>query len=1137
MAEPSLELLTVVLIDQRERWRNGDKPSVETYLRKIPELGSDRNDLLDFIYQEVLLREESGDAPSVDEYIRRFPDLNQDLRQQFEVHAALPAEGPLPAAAKEEEALPRIDGFVISEPIGRGSFGAVYRAWERSLNRTVALKVPHELSEPGKLERERFLAEAHSAARLTHPNIVQIHAVGSASGRSYFCLEYVEGGTLADFLNRRPQPFRESAELMATLAEAVHYAHLCQVVHCDLKPGNVLLQHRSEEMRRRNTSTEATTASTSTGLADYQPKIADFGLARRLDAEAGIEMDHLSGTLPYMAPEQLSRNSGKIGPATDIYGLGAILYEMLTGRPPFVGDSQLQVYLQARDESPTSVKAIRPDVPPDLQAICEKCLARKPEDRYPSALALSEDLKRFVDGREVSVRPLPFWERANRWRRRNPLSASLIGLLIVGSILSFAVVTSKMLQAQQAERSERQRADELDAALYLNQFLRAFQSWQNRDVVRAKAALQETNPTRRSFEWNYLQRLLNDGRDQWPTTQKEVGYLTYSPDGKSAAVADRMESVQIIDALTGKLQRTISGHTIRLSIPVFSPDGTQLASAGMDKSQSFARIGDVKTGAETKKFGPLNGAGLAVAFQENGKKLLTVSMNESLLSFATKPLEIDVWDIATGRRLSTIKGPPTHSSIGAPRVILSGDGRYFAWIPDGMAALAFRKKPTVHLGETSTGKILQTWESKSGLVRSVFNPDGTRIAILSDDGSVVIRNVADGRVLLNLKGHSDAVFSAAFSTNGKLLATGSRDQSIIVWDAESGARLNTFRGHTDIVWGIAFSPDGQSLLASAESGTLSRWKMGARNVAAVAVAPAITEVVLSPDAQDVITAHLGKTTQFRDWALPTHPVMLKRDFADIAISQDGSRMAAIDSTGKLWLTPSGKPLTDLTVLETTSPLNAAGSNALAWFADSKRLAVVLPDKVSINIIDAGTGKVLAKFVTPHNRINALATRDDHQQIAVLGFEDSTVTLWNPATGLRIRSITAAAPIRSLAYRPASHELATIPMQGRTSDVWNTNTGERRLTVAGHKFQITCLVFTPDGKRLITGSNDRTVKVWDAESGTELLTLEDATHGIRQVAFSSDGGFLAAGSGAIEDLFNGELLVWDASLAPALKPNK
>jgi hypothetical protein len=364
-------------------------------------------------------------------------------RAQAELDALFPPmTGPnptLPAPPSGEIPLPVIPGYEVQAVLGVGGMGVVFRARDLRLGRIIALKMALTGAYAGPRERERFQREAEAVAGLCHANIVQIHEVGDHQGQPYFTMEFVDGGSLAQKLAAAPQSVRWAAELVATLAEAVSVAHRAGIVHRDLKPGNILL------------TTEGT------------PKISDFGLARRLKREGDLTWTGTTvGTPSYMAPEQASNTTGPVGPATDVYGLGAILYEMLTGRPPFCAESPLETVRQVLSEEPAPPSRLNPQVPRDLETICLKCLRKEPQRRYTSAAALAEDLRRYLLGQVVEARPVGPLERAGKWMRRNQWVASLSAAAVLALVAGTVVSLLFAFEARQQESLAIDRAGELE---------------------------------------------------------------------------------------------------------------------------------------------------------------------------------------------------------------------------------------------------------------------------------------------------------------------------------------------------------------------------------------------------------------------------------------------------------------------------------------------------------------------------------------------------------------------------------------------------------------------------------------------------------------------------------------------------
>ena len=443
------EILAVLRVDQSERFRLGQWVRVETYLDAVPAFRDHREQALDLIFAEYLLREEMGQRPALEEYLLRFPQYAQELKLQLELHQALGTQSQSPSSRTqgiatqldrwpvesgvESEGLLEITGYTVLGVLGRGGMGVVYRAWQQDLNRSVAIKMVHGGAQASPAILARFRVEAEAVARLKHPNLVQIHGIGQQAGSPYLVLELVEGDSLAQRLAGTPQPVAMAAGLVETLARAIHAAHQQGVVHRDLTPANVLL------------------------TAEGIPKITDFGLAKLLigGGDLRTHTGELLGTPSYMAPEQAASRHHAISAATDVYALGAILYELLTGRPPFKAESPLETSRQVLTDEPLAPSRLRPKLPRNLETICLKCLGKEPAQRYASALELAEDLRRFQEGRSIVARPVGSAERLRKWVKRQPAVAALLavsGVALVAGVVGLGAVAGIQARANSALR-------------------------------------------------------------------------------------------------------------------------------------------------------------------------------------------------------------------------------------------------------------------------------------------------------------------------------------------------------------------------------------------------------------------------------------------------------------------------------------------------------------------------------------------------------------------------------------------------------------------------------------------------------------------------------------------------------------
>jgi len=435
------------LAEQVRDWMRGECKPAKDYLIRQPSLLGHADAMIELINQEIVLRRRRGETPRLEDYLSDFPELSGPLSHLFDVHNAIslpvsvhatPAVPMVPDETSEDGAIagaPRISGYRIERVLGSGGMGIVYLAVDLALDRKVALKVLRHGVHDGLEQRGRFEREAAAAAKCQHPNLVQIFEVGECHGEFYLALEYVEGGTLAKAMAGLPQPPRLAAGLVEKLARAIEHVHSRGVIHRDLKPANVLITPEGE------------------------PKITDFGLARLDDSSTRTEVGTLLGTLAYMAPEQASGGPVEVGALADVHALGAILYEALTGRPPYRGDTPEKTLQKILFEDVAPPSNLQPEIPRDLEAICLKCLEKAPNHRYATAVELAEDLRRFLDGRPIVARPVTLWERSWRWCRRNPKLATVSAALaatVLAAVSAFVGMTYRHNVQLRAEISRTQ---------------------------------------------------------------------------------------------------------------------------------------------------------------------------------------------------------------------------------------------------------------------------------------------------------------------------------------------------------------------------------------------------------------------------------------------------------------------------------------------------------------------------------------------------------------------------------------------------------------------------------------------------------------------------------------------------------
>jgi tRNA A-37 threonylcarbamoyl transferase component Bud32 len=668
------------------------------------------------------------------------------------------ATGPqVPAgAAGTPSGQPTVPGYEILGRLGQGGMGVVWKARQVKADRVVALKMIKADAHTNPDTAARFRTEAEAVARLRHPGIVQIYEVGEHEGKPFFSLEYCPGGSLEEKLNGTPLLPRDAASLIEQLARAMSAAHQANVVHRDLKPANVLLASAACGL-----APGADVQSAKPQAAEVVHKITDFGLAKKLDNVAGPTVTGaIVGTPSYMAPEQVSGKK-EVGPAADVYGLGAILYECLTGRPPFKAATLMDTYQQVLADDPVPPTQLQPRTPRDLETICLKCLQKEPGRRYATAADLAADLHRFRTGEPIMARPVGVAERTVKWVKRRPSAAALLGVSVLGALLLLlggAYFTRELARerntardekataegewkraedekekgdkerrrAEQEEAEARRQLERARANLMTAQLLRVDALWE-RDPGRARELLHDYNACPidlRDFAWNLYDRVCK--RDRLTLVGHAGGVLSvaFSPDGKALASGSQDRTIKLWDAASGQERATLKGHTDAVLSVAFSADGKALASASRDNT---IKLWDAASGQERATLQGHTDTVTSVAFSADGKALASGSLDGT----------VKVWDVASGQERDTLKG-------------------------------------------------------HAGTVTSVaFSADGKALASGSEDSTVKLWDAASGQQRATLKGHAGWVWSVAFSADGKALASGSQDGTVKLWDAASGQQRST----------------------------------------------------------------------------------------------------------------------------------------------------------------------------------------------------------------------------------------------------------------------------------------------------------------------------------------------------------
>jgi eukaryotic-like serine/threonine-protein kinase len=1045
---------------------------------------------------------------------------------------------------------PEVDGYEIFEELGRGAASVVYRARRSDLNRFVALKVIAAGPQMPPQTRERFRREVEAIARLAHANVVQVYDVGQQRDFLYLAMELIKGGNLTSVLGA-PQPAREAAQLIATVSAAVDYAHRQGVVHRDLKPANILLQHGDGASPSRAARPRSQSPSAGSRHQTAIPKITDFGLAKLLPG-SGLADDGMTqsgailGTPAYAAPEQASGHAAEAGPTSDVFSLGVILYELLTGRPPFQGANAMETLVQVAHQDPVPPMRLVPKIPRDLQTICLKCLEKDPRKRYATAGELTEDLERFLHDRPILARPVGRGELTLRWMRRNKATAAALGglALVLFVLVAGALVAAAYFRRQEAvqenlasektrlaneNETERQNAvvaatreaglrqlaekqeDALDCNLYIAEMNMAGQAaTSSGGVARVLELLSLAEKHRtdlRNWEWYYLDGLCHRDLATLRGHQRSVMAAAWSPDGRQLASAGDQGVIQLWDANRGETLRTWRASFRAIQSIAWSPDRTRLATASWDGAVKVWEVGSgkevlvlipEKSVESPDGITPLS-AVFAVAWSPDGKQL--VSGGEDSV--------VHIWDAAKGSETRVI---PCHN-----QKVLS-----LAWSPDANRLASALTDSTIRIWDTTTGKETRTLRGHLNWVNSIaWNPKGTELASASKDRTVKVWSATDGKELLSFGGHSQSVSAIAWSPDGAHIATASDDRTVKIWPSAGGSETSTFRGHTERVTAVAWSPDGKRLASASGDMTVKIWDARAApepRVLHLEEGP-IKWTAWSPDGEQFACACNSGIISIWDKKGDRQQVALRGHRGtvySVSWSPDGRRLASAgnDRTVRIWDVAAAK---QVNVLEG----HTAEVISVSWSPDGTRLASTGLDR-TIRIWDALSGKPKQTALGHRHWVRSIAWSPDGRRLAS-GSTDMTVRVWDAESCREILPLPGhLEEVSSVAWNPNGESLASASGDG-TIKIWDATAGKVLLTLRGHNAQVKAVAWSPDGTRLASASWDETVKVWDARTGKQTLTFGGNECPINTVAWSPDG--LAIVSGAEDQ----SVVIYDASV--------
>ena len=996
--------------------------------------------------------------------------------------------------AAGERAGDEIGAYTLVSKLGEGGFGAVWLAERRKpFTQRVALKIIKAGMDSRSII-SRFEQERQTLAVMNHPNVARVIDGGvTPAGGPYFVMEYVKGQPITDFCDARALSNRDRLALFIQVCDAVQHAHSKGIIHRDLKPGNILVSAADGE--------------------HPLVKVIDFGVAKALtqldtDELAKEEEGKMVGTPEYMSPEQAEAENDQIDTRSDVYSLGVILYELVSGVLPFdSGELRKKTYAEIqrtiREEAPPSLSVrlsvikekrssqmqqiakgrgatferLLRDLRRELEWIPLKAMRREPKNRYQTAAAMAEDIRRYLDGLALEAAPRSSAYRLRKYVRRHLVfvlaSAAVLVALVTGLALTFwqwreAVDARSLAQASELRAIEQRNAADAarveatkakDAALVAE--AKAVQEREAADAAR-----------RRVEEEAYIANIqmgsawLESGR-----MGRVRERLAACPPARRAWEWNWLDAQS--DSSLAALRAPSSGEVL---LARFGPDGSRALTLSYDRS---VRVWDTATGEPVAELKGSAAALTDAAFSRDGRRVAT----------ACKDGTARVWDAASGAVVCELKG---HAK----------PLRAVAFNEDGTRVATASEDGTARLWNAGTGAALAELKGHGDVVTALaFSPDGKRLATASADRSVRLWDPATAASIAELRGHEKAVTSLAWRNDGSRLASGSVDGSARLWTAE-GAPAATLKGHQDAVMGLAFSPDGRRLVTGSLDRTARVWdtETGAPRATLAGHSAAVMGVACSPDGRLALTASDDGTARLWDMATGL-PFATRRGHADkvwsCAFSPDGARLltGSLDGSARLWETfpqPSSREVS----------AHAGVVRSLASSPDGLRFVSASGDGTA-RIWSAGDATAAVALRGHAGAVNTARFSPDGARVLTTS-ADGSARLWDARTGAPQGPLEGhAGPIASARFSADGTRVATASAD-QTARTWDAASRRMLREFKGHGDKVASARFSPDGALLVTGSADRTARIWDAASGSMLRELKDHGGPVVSAAFSDDG---------------------------------
>jgi eukaryotic-like serine/threonine-protein kinase len=1034
------------------------------------------------------------------------------------------------ASVPNTDEVDAIGRFKIRRQLGRGGFATVYLAYDPLRDGDVALKIPYPHLRHSVDLRQRFQREARATASLEHPQINCIYETGQSTADIYISSHFCPGPTLAEWLKHRVVPVSpdSAARLIKLLSGAVQHAHDRGILHRDLKPSNILLERLDKPL---DPGVEESM------FEGFFPRLCDFGLAKILDAgpdDAPTRTGILLGTPRYMAPEQAAGQSFKLGPRTDIYALGVILYELLVGRPPFVADSDLETMRQVRSEEPLSIRRLQPKVPRDLDTICMKCLEKEPERRYASAGDLAADLGRFIKHSSIQARPVSHARRIRLWTGRHPVQALalLVGLLIVVVLpVSLGWHTARLERAFRVAQEERVLAEEFEAQartsekaarsneaavnqhMYSSDMRLAHQLLKEGEFAAVSALVDrylpdhEGQPDRRGFAWWYLRRFRDVEQRTWQAHAGGLNMLAFSADGRTLLTASYADhSAKTWDVAAGKLLATFPTRKWDESrdreAGAISPDGQTVVTL---VAEDTADVWDARTGTKKARL-KRGGKIFCTTFSPDGRYLLLGS------ELGTAIWRCESWNT------------PHHLFAGTRLAVFSPDGKSLAtvWNPT--------YSTRIQIFDTDRFTVKQTLEFWFPVLDIAYSPDGRTMAAVADGapGTVIsLYNPQTGQWIENVKWHEENLRRVSYSADGRFLASVTRDGILRFWDLETYQVRGAFRGATNRITQFQFSPGERSLATATDRGSVCFW-----NAALLAGPEPINgrtracdgHLVFNPQRNQIAVANRDRSVSLVDAGAGRVDFQLIGNLdhvKDIAFSPDGRHVTTVDTRQlRVWDATNGRP-----VWQAEGP----GQSTIAWSPLGHLIATGGSDH-HIRFFDSETGKEVALLKGHTGEVLMVRFFPDGKRLASAGF-DCTVRIWDVETRREVGSaIPHEVPVFSLAISHDGRELAAGLPLGKLA-LWKLDgsKGPERRDIpwsaryspwsAGQPLQI---AYSPDGSMLGTAGPGGLFRAQHRATGELAFALNGGSVDPASAAWSPDGSILASVSSS------NEAMLWNTS---------